>query len=136
MCPADECQGSEVAVVVVLIGIVGLDGDDPDRLALPQQGRPEPVLAVGSDAGDLTGGDEVFPDRRRDERRSLGSQDVRRQAAALADPERLPRRGVRERVDEIDGIREVDRASFAVVERDIEVASVHQLADRCAWIRA
>ena len=87
---ADEGEHAHVFVGVDLACLVGLHDKDTERFVAGTERNPEPVLALGADVGNLPLGNEALEPVVRYVLRQAGTQDERRQAARVADPERLP----------------------------------------------
>ena len=110
--------------------LVGLDDHDAERPALPAQGHPQPVLAGLAHALDLALGDEHLPGVLGEQTGLAGAQHVGGQPAGIARPERLPGMRIGQvLVDRVDVVREVDGLAVRVVQGDVEVAGIHELAD-------
>ncbi len=127
----DIGQQLDVVLGILRCRIVGLDRDDAERPAFRDEGRADPVaIADDTDAFDLAGRHQLAVGRLVDMGWLSGAQDVGRRAARVPHAERFPDRRVGQvGVDRVDVVREVDGLPLVVVQRDVRVLGVHQLAD-------
>ena len=127
----DECEQVLVRVGVNVLLRVTLDGDDAEGAALGDQWRSQPVsVADDADQRDLATLCECPLDGGIDADRLAGPQHVGRQAARVPDAHRLPRLGIRHlQIHRVHVIRKVQRVALVVVQGDVRVVGVHELAD-------
>ena len=127
---ADELEQLLVRLGMAKVLAVALDDQSAERLPLGLEGNAEPVDGELADVRieSLRDIDSLL--LLGDEHRDAGPQQMGGDPGRVADAEGVPEVGVGDvAVDLIHVVREVDRVAFRVIERDIEVVRVHQLAD-------
>ena len=126
----DEHEQFQVLARVAAILAIGLDGDDPDRPAIGLQRRAHPFDGHLPDDLELALLGEGLVVLRGKEFRLAMSQHIGSRSTCLADAEVVPRVRIGDfGVNLIAVEREVDQLTLVVVQRDVEVVRVHQLAD-------
>ena len=128
----DEGEQRLVPLAVRHVLRVRLDDQGTHRpaLSLERSAEPARVLRIGADDLDFALGFELLHPFVRQQLRLPGSEHVRGGPACVAGAERVPAVGVRHvEVQLVDVVRPADQLPLLVIERDEEVARVHQLAD-------
>ena len=124
--------------VAVLLGIrhgarVGLDdyGSDGPTSGLERRAEPDALVVERADQLHLAPRHQRTLILRQQKLRLAYPEQVCRDTCSVAGAERLPQIRLRYvGVVVVDEVREVDHLALVVVERDVEVRSVHQFADR------
>ena len=132
----DEGHELLVGLGVVDLLVVALHHHGPDRLAVGSQRHPEPVDGRDADELDRPLQHHLLDLVERREQRFARPQHVGRQPTRLPGAHRLPEVGVGERVAGlVDAVGPVERLVLLVVQDDVEVVRVHQLAHDAMDVR-
>ena len=128
----DEGQELDVGLVVSMAGRVRLHDEQPESAPIGGQGDTEPMAALEGDPElfDLPLPNELVEQPHVHQQRAALSQGVAGDPSSLAASDRLPGQWIGDVVvGRVGVVRVVDQLAIAVVEGEVQVLPVHELAD-------